>query len=359
MYRLLLCQRYLRTRYIALASIISVTLGVATMIVVNSVMAGFQQEMHHRLRGILADLLVEAHSMEGIADPEEVLAEIRQELGDDIAGMTCNVHVPAMVSFRVRDQWQVRQVNLIGIDPDTYSSVGDFGQYLLHPENRQQMEFRLRERGYDARMNERMDEAGWTHRHNRVLFERAWAEQQEMLSSAHTWSTAAGDSPPWALAEDSPSANPPPAPIEDRPTDESPPAASESEIVNYDPFQASTQPHAGELFDPMTDTHAGIVLGIGVISLRHRNPDGKVSDYFVCKPGDDVKVTLPSAGAKPQPKYKEFTIVDVYESKMSEYDANFAFVPLRSLQDVRWYPGEKRYLHPDQIASGSKSGGGL
>ena len=43
MYKLLLCWRYLRTRYIALASIISVTLGVATMIVVNSVMAGFTQ----------------------------------------------------------------------------------------------------------------------------------------------------------------------------------------------------------------------------------------------------------------------------------------------------------------------------
>ncbi|MBA3313508.1 MAG: hypothetical protein H0T47_09510, partial [Planctomycetaceae bacterium] len=45
MYKLLLCLRYLRTRYIALASIISVTLGVATMIVVNSVMAGFGTEM--------------------------------------------------------------------------------------------------------------------------------------------------------------------------------------------------------------------------------------------------------------------------------------------------------------------------
>ena len=34
MYRWLLCWRYLRTRYIALASVISVTLGVATLIVV-------------------------------------------------------------------------------------------------------------------------------------------------------------------------------------------------------------------------------------------------------------------------------------------------------------------------------------
>lgn len=45
MYKLLLCIRYLKTRYIALACIVSVMLGVATMIVVNSVMAGFSTEM--------------------------------------------------------------------------------------------------------------------------------------------------------------------------------------------------------------------------------------------------------------------------------------------------------------------------
>jgi len=68
MYKFLLCWRYLRTRYIALASIVSVTLGVATMIVVNSVMAGFAHEMQDRLHGILSDLVFEAHSLEGFAD---------------------------------------------------------------------------------------------------------------------------------------------------------------------------------------------------------------------------------------------------------------------------------------------------
>ena len=55
MYKYLLCWRYLRTRYIALASVISVMLGVATMIVVNSVMAGFSDKMRDRLHGVLAD----------------------------------------------------------------------------------------------------------------------------------------------------------------------------------------------------------------------------------------------------------------------------------------------------------------
>ena len=60
-YKYLLCWRYLRTRYIALASVISVMLGVATMIVVNSVMAGFSEKMRDRLHGVLADVVVESY----------------------------------------------------------------------------------------------------------------------------------------------------------------------------------------------------------------------------------------------------------------------------------------------------------
>ena len=78
MYKLLLCWRYLRTRYIALASIISVMLGVATMIVVNGVMAGFTTEMQDRIHGILADLTFEARSLEGLSDPEGYMQRINE-----------------------------------------------------------------------------------------------------------------------------------------------------------------------------------------------------------------------------------------------------------------------------------------
>ena len=49
MYKWLLCWRYLRTRYLALVCIISVMLGVATLIVVNSVMGGFSSKLRERL----------------------------------------------------------------------------------------------------------------------------------------------------------------------------------------------------------------------------------------------------------------------------------------------------------------------
>jgi lipoprotein-releasing system permease protein len=46
-------------------------------------------------------------------------------------------------------------------------------------------------------------------------------------------------------------------------------------------------------------------------------------------------VALPSAGIPPQPVAARFTVVDFYESKMSEYDSSFAFLPLSELQKLR------------------------
>ncbi|MBV8231286.1 MAG: ABC transporter permease, partial [Planctomycetaceae bacterium] len=74
MYKYILCWRYLRTRYIALASVVSVMLGVATMIVVNAVMAGFSAKMRDRLHGVLADVVAESYDLDGFSNADEVMA---------------------------------------------------------------------------------------------------------------------------------------------------------------------------------------------------------------------------------------------------------------------------------------------
>ncbi len=81
MYRWLLCWRYLRTRYIALASVVSVMLGVATMIIVNAVMDGFTTEMQGRMHGILSDVIVESHSSSGLWNPQSYEKRIHELLG--------------------------------------------------------------------------------------------------------------------------------------------------------------------------------------------------------------------------------------------------------------------------------------
>ena len=148
MYKWLLSWRYLKSRYIALASIISVMFGVATLIVVNSVMAGFSAEMHDRLHGILSDVVLRSHNLDGFPDPNWHMEEIRKQVGNDLEGMTAAIQVPAMVSFSHNGQWVTRPISLVGIDKETYGSVSEFSEFLLHPENRKKLSFLLREEGY-------------------------------------------------------------------------------------------------------------------------------------------------------------------------------------------------------------------
>ena len=72
MYKLLLCWRYLLTRYLALACIISVMLGVATLIVVNSVMGGFSTKLKDRLHSVTSDVVVEGPTLEGFGGADSL-----------------------------------------------------------------------------------------------------------------------------------------------------------------------------------------------------------------------------------------------------------------------------------------------
>ena len=180
MYKLLLSWRYLKSRYIALASIVSVTLGVATLIVVNSVMAGFSDEMHKRLHGILSDIVIRSHDLNGLPDPEWHMDEIRQIVGDDVEAKTAAIQIPAMINFRnkIQGQWITQPITLIGIDPQTYDGVSDFAEYLLHPANRQQLDFLLKENDYGLGKRERFPVSGWARR-------RVSAEWEQGLSLIH------------------------------------------------------------------------------------------------------------------------------------------------------------------------------
>ncbi len=114
-------------------------------------------------------------------------------------------------------------------------------------------------------------------------------------------------------------------------------ATNSVEAVNSlrDSQPLSAPTNGGRTFDAEIEQQIGIVLGIGLGCVRGRDQDNNVRDHFYLRPGDDVSVAFPNAGTPPKAIDKSFTIVDFYESKMSEYDATFAFVPLRSLQESR------------------------
>ncbi len=321
MYRWLLCLRYLRTRYIALASIISVTLGVATLIVVNSVMAGFSAEMHHRMHGLASDILIECYAVGGLMDPEAHIEEIKRVVGDDLAGSSVSVHVPAMMGIHHNGQMITRQVTLVGIDANTYDSVSDFGKYLKHPDNRERVEFELRDEGYGLDHTD-FPESGWHYRRARAAYDKAIADERKRIDANLAASRAA------ALAA----------------SGQTSPNADEIDLAaagpGWNPLQANPEMNSNadllaQEFDPAKKTFPGIVLGISTCSVRTRNAANEVKDVFYCRPGDDVQLMFPNASENVKLLDQRFTVVDLYESGMSEYDATFAFVPLQNLQDYR------------------------
>src|SRR3954469_15793605 len=104
MYKLLLCWRYLKTRYLALACITSVMLGVATLIVVNSVMNGFSTKLQDHLHQLVCDILIEANSLDGFADAAGKMESIRNDpfLAGKIEAMSPTLEVFAMLQFRLQ-----------------------------------------------------------------------------------------------------------------------------------------------------------------------------------------------------------------------------------------------------------------
>ena len=335
MYRWLLCWRYLRTRYIALASVVSVTLGVATMIIVNAVMNGFTTEMQGRMHGILSDVIVESHSSSGLGNYKFFQKRIREVLGDDLVGMTTVVHVPAMVNISHSGETVTRQINLIGIDTDSYASVSDFSKYLLHPDNKKKLSFILHESGY-AVGREGFPESGWKHRRRLAALQKQIDEGQkrnEILREQikQTQSPQTETLVPEGLAT---SSLLPPAPPEFAAQDVGAShASSSSSGPSFDAVLTSED--QATVFDAGVSQHDGIVLGISIGTTRYRDMAGKVTDYYYVRPGDDVQVTFPSAGNTPRAINEKFTVIDFYESQMSEYDATFAFVPLDKLQKYR------------------------
>jgi lipoprotein-releasing system permease protein len=278
--------------------------------------------------------------------------EITRAAGGDIEGMTPTVAVPAMLSFQVRGQWLTRQVMFIGIDEATHSLVSDFGSYLQHPQNRRQLSFNLRDGGYDTFDSQTqgkagengptrpaMEAAGWPHRRMRVAREKLWREKMGARGDSAAQPARPVDQQVDAVlaatSADSSAPSTPSTPSTDGAAGQETGAADGEnapapDAARRDPFRAA-RPEQGETMDPAKEQFTGIVPGIGLASFR----DSDGVDRFLVLPGDDVKITFPTAGTPPKAVSDTFTIVDFYESKMSEYDSNFVFVPIDALQRMR------------------------
>ena len=364
MYKLLLSWRYLKTRFIALASIVSVTLGVATLIVVNSVMAGFVNQMQSRIHGILSDVEISAPLLSDIKEPKAFIEEVRQIVGDDLKELTSVVRSNALISFNFHDRQWTQHVMLLGIDDETFGKVTDFEPYLTNEIKKEKFSFELEETGYT-----KFNNAGWNYRREKFWQQQELQKLQREYQSLYDQDAkrvmldqnSSGYSPDGRLIKNNspapaattapkakfvslPQTPPDIEEIYQDKTDDQDDSKDHFAAVKPDGTVelAPFDPHMGlrkrltaeEMFDPARDQYTGIILGLGISERKMRQHDGTTSEIYMVNPGDDVQMTFLSGGAA-KPVIENFTIADFYSSNMHEYDSSFAFVPLSELQKLR------------------------
>jgi lipoprotein-releasing system permease protein len=277
-YKFLLCWRYLKTRYLAFACIISVTLGVATLIVVNSVMSGFSTKLRTRLHALLSDVVLEANSLDGFADAEGKMRRIREDpfLGPRVTAMAATMEVFAMLQYRYPNgEMIMRHVRCIGVEPESRAAIGGFKNFLEQQKDKEKPSFEISDAA------------------------RRHFEDQEVLQR---------------MVSQLPPRDPAVPQLE--PSLEPPPPMPATPLVTHMP--------------------RGAIVGHLIAHFRTRDPDNPATprEHATLRPGDKIILTTVS-GQKLLPVYDTFVVVDYFKSDMSEYDGNYVFVPLDYLQHLR------------------------
>ena len=302
MYKYLLCFRYLRSRYLAVVCIVSVMLGVATLIVVNSVMSGFSTKLKDRLHGILSDVLIDTERFTGFEErPESIMARIAASpAGKHVESMTPTVEVVATIQFSYRGMSVVKPVKIIGVDPEKQSEVGKFREYLVRQKDDPKPSFALTREAL-RRFEERR------------LF--------DPLDAPRAVGPAPADNAFLAPPVVAGPLGPPPA-VPPLPAPELPPSA------------------------PPRMT--GIILGYSLAHFRYTDPKtGAVEEVQVLKPGDELFLATIGAADRPEdmrPVYGTYLVTDYFKSEMSEYDSQFVYMPLDELQKLRGMDGRVTHI---------------
>ncbi len=287
MYKLLLCTRYLQTRYLAFVCIVSVMLGVATLIVVNAVMSGFSTKLKDRLHGVLSDVVVDTDRADGFpATPDELRKAIEASpIGDKIAAISPTVEVFAILQFSYPNGAPVmKPVRLIGIDPENRAAVGGFAEYLV------------RQKGDAVPSLDPTPDALARHERNR--------EHAERLQR---------------LADERQKALELPRVPDARPTVADPTALPEPDLFG------------GKA--PPVPKLQGAVLGYSIAHVRFTK-NGTVEEEQILSPGDAVTLTT-TGGGELKPVFGTFLVTDYLKTEMSEYDQSFVYVSLDQLQRIR------------------------
>jgi lipoprotein-releasing system permease protein len=350
-YKLLLCVRYLQTRYLAFICIVSVMLGVATLIVVNAVMSGFSTKLKDRLHGVLSDVVVTTERPDGFEvvrestrplTPEEIQkfrndARVRGMAGPrDVKGDGVPVAIE-VARYETPDAMVVetaagktlttrRLLTPTGIVNEIKNSpVGDRIEAIC-PTIETFAILQYRDRGTITAKPIRLIGVDPQTRASVGGFSEYLVRQKDSPHPSFDLTPDALHRHEWLVEQDrlrnggNLPLPPPPRPLVPPPGVIPPP--------DQNVMMAEM---------PKPKLH-GVILGYSLAHFRYRDGNGEVVEEKALQPGDDVIITTAS-GDDLKPVWGSFLVTDYLKTEMSEYDQSFVYVPLDQLQRIRGMAG--------------------
>ncbi|MBM4045483.1 MAG: FtsX-like permease family protein [Planctomycetes bacterium] len=124
MYKFLVSLRYLRKKRITFIAAAGVAVGVLALVVVLSVMSGFDREIRSRIRGTLADITIESPMAHGVSNYEEYMKQVKAV--PHVTACAPYVDSVAVMKIGTARVWG----KFRGIDPVAEAAVSDFENYM-------------------------------------------------------------------------------------------------------------------------------------------------------------------------------------------------------------------------------------
>jgi len=348
MYKLFLCIRYLRSRVLAWAAVVCVTLCVAMMLIVVSVMNGFVGKIERAAKGLFGDVVIEASSLSGLAHYDELIDEIKREVPEVTAGS------PFIISFgilRLPGQNFRQAVQVAGIRLPERADVTDFEEGLFVQKGYDQPSFdppmelilqrleddladiraiRDREVTEDtldqpevARLADRIDTAVSFHLGSRTILEGAEFVEQSIRTLEEQLARLEREDPASELI-----------------------GRIERELTDL----------SRQRFWPPENR---VILGLGIPQFSFRTESG--GRIRVMVPGQQIVLTLVPLGrhfsaTEIAPVTETFSVVDDCRTDVSNIDSNIVYIRFEKLQAINQMAEEVDPDDPSKVLVPARCG---
>jgi lipoprotein-releasing system permease protein len=287
-YKLFIAVRYLRRRIITYIAIAGVSVGVMVLVIVLSVMGGFQREFHEKIRGTMADIIISSGNFE-MKNYDEIAEKVLKVPGVEAAS-------PFIQNIMLIKGLRIDFGFIKGINVYTEPSVSKLKDYLLR---REETEAIVR---YD-RLKQQIDNA----REDLQAIESIAAEKnvspEQLERFGYTW------------------------------------RKKELELLTEDFAEASEKHDKIPGREPMTGEEIALLFGERQTDLPGIVVGIALFEHYQMEVGSEIVLLTAVSLDIEEPNQQRFEVLGAFRTGMFENDFRFAYTTLYDAQQFIGVPG--------------------